>query len=162
MLAQAQDARFQVDEALYATFARRISTGDLLLSDASLDKPPLALAFTALSFTAFGATEFAARLPTLAASLLTLASVYALARRSYGSRLALFAALLLALSPLDLAFAATNFMDPLLTLWLMLAFLAVAYDRWGLAGIACAAGLATKQSALGALPILIFFGVCAQ
>jgi 4-amino-4-deoxy-L-arabinose transferase-like glycosyltransferase len=157
-----QDVRFHPDEALYATFARRISAGDWLLSDAPLDKPPLALALTGLSFTLFGTSEFAARLPSLAASLLSIATLYGLAKRCYGSRVALLAALLLALCPLDLAFAATNFMDPVLTFWLLLAFLAVAHDRWNIAGVASAAALATKQNALGAFPIIVLFGLCAN
>src|SRR5438046_637237 len=59
----AQDVRLHPDEALYASFARRISLhGDLLLTDAPLDKPPLALTVMAFSFSIFGPTEFAARL----------------------------------------------------------------------------------------------------
>lgn len=37
--------------------------GDLLLSDAPLDKPPLGLFVNALSFSALGEGEFSARLP---------------------------------------------------------------------------------------------------
>ena len=50
-----RDVRFHPDEALYATYARRMSYyGDLLFRDVPLDKPPLGLVITALSFSAGG------------------------------------------------------------------------------------------------------------
>ncbi|MEP7289683.1 MAG: glycosyltransferase family 39 protein [Chloroflexota bacterium] len=161
----AQDVRLYSDEALYATFARRVSLhGDLLLSDAPLDKPPLAILITAFSFSLFGATEFAARLLAFYASILTLAVMAGLARRLYGSyRCAVLAALLLALSPLDLAFAATAFLDPLLTLWLLLACLAASRDHWRVAGISFGLAVATKQTALAFVPLIILLGmVCSR
>src|SRR5688572_27659965 len=108
----ARNVRFHPDEALYATFSRRVSLqGDLLLPNAPLDKPPLAIAITATSFSIFGVNEFAARLPTLLVSLLTLAVFYALAYRLYANvRLALLGLALFAMSPFDLAFAATAFL----------------------------------------------------
>jgi 4-amino-4-deoxy-L-arabinose transferase-like glycosyltransferase len=159
MLAQA--GRFQPDEALYAGFARRISLhGDFLLQDAPLDKPPLALVVTAAFFSIFGPTEFAARLPAFFASSLTLATAGALAKRLYGGRtgLALIVILLLALSPLDLAFAATAFFDPLLTACLLLACLAASHDRWRASGAAFAASIAIKQSALFFAPLILLIG----
>lgn len=157
----AQDVRLHPDEALYATFARRISLhGDLLLSDAPLDKPPLAFLAIAGSFSVLGASEFAARLPGLFSSILRLAALYALARRLYRDRrIAALAMLLLALSPLDLAFAATAFVDPLMTLTLLLACLFASHDRWFAAGIAFALAIATKQSALAFAPLIILLGV---
>ncbi len=158
----ARDVRFNVDEALYATFSRRIALhSDFLLSnptDVMLDKPPLGLLLTAASDAIFGPTEFAARLPNVLVSILDIALLIALARRLYGWRVAILAGLLLAFSPLDLAFAATNFLDPLLTFWLLLATLAAVRDRWGIAGIACALGIATKQSAVFYLPLIVALG----
>ncbi len=163
----AQDVRFHPDEALYSSFARRMSLhGDAFLSDVPLDKPPLALVGTALSFSIFGPTEFAARLPTVLISLLTLAVLSALTRSLYGARSSLSAllpellpAILLALSPLDLAFAATAFVDPLLTFWLLVTLLAVSRDRWRGAGAAFALAVATKQNAVPVAPLIIAIGV---
>jgi 4-amino-4-deoxy-L-arabinose transferase-like glycosyltransferase len=157
----AQDVRFHPDEALYASFARRMALhGDLLLSDTPLDKPPLTIAAIALSFSIFGPSEFAARLPALFASILTLAALHALARRLYGSQAgANVTILLLAISPMDLAFAATAFLDPLLTLWLIVAMLAASHDCWRIAGIAFVMALATKQSALLFLPLIAAIGI---
>src|SRR5436190_919038 len=78
--------RFHPDEALYASFARLIVSGrDPLLSSVVVDKPPLSFYLTALSFLLLGSTEFAARLPNFYASLLSLALLFALARRLYDS-----------------------------------------------------------------------------
>jgi 4-amino-4-deoxy-L-arabinose transferase-like glycosyltransferase len=159
MLAQA--GRFQPDEALYASFARRISLhSDFYLQDAPLDKPPLAFFVTAAFFSILGPTEFAARLPALFASSLTLATAGALATRFYRGRIGpvLVVVLLLALSPLDLAFAATAFLDPLLTLWILLACLAASRDRWRASGAAFVLAVATKQSALFFVPLILLVG----
>src|SRR5258708_21487061 len=69
----ARDVRFHPDEALYSTFARRVSLhADLLLSDAPLDKPPLSIAAEAASFSLFGVSEVSARLPAFFSSIRTL------------------------------------------------------------------------------------------
>src|ERR1051325_6587989 len=76
--------RFHPDEALYASFARLIVSGrDPLLSWVVVDKPPLPFYLTAIFFAALGSTEFAARLPNFYASLLSIALLFALARRMY-------------------------------------------------------------------------------
>lgn len=157
----ALDVRFHPDEALYAGYARRMSRyGDILLADAPLDKPPLGLSLTAASFSVFGVGEWAARLPTVLISTLTLAVVIALSRQLYAGRVALVAGLLLALSPFDLAFSATAFHDPPLTLFLLLTCLCAVRDRWGLAGVWAACALATKQSAVQFLPLVLGIAAC--
>jgi 4-amino-4-deoxy-L-arabinose transferase-like glycosyltransferase len=154
----AQDVRFHPDEALYATYARHMSHGHFLLAGVPLDKPPLGLALTAFSFWIFGPTEFAARLPTYFFSLLSLVAFYTIARRLYDAQLALIALGLLALSPFDLAFAATVFHDPLLTLWLLMLCLFASQGRWRLAGMCAACAIATKQSAVQFIPIFVAVG----
>src|SRR5207245_2495138 len=95
-----QANRFHPDEALYASFARLIASGrDPLLSGVVVDKPPLPFYLTALAFILIGSTEFAARLPNFYASLVSLALLFALARRMYGLSTAHLAAWILALSP---------------------------------------------------------------
>ncbi|MCC7207781.1 MAG: glycosyltransferase family 39 protein, partial [Anaerolineae bacterium] len=157
-----RDVRLHPDEALYATYARRMALdADLLLRDAPLDKPPLGLMLTALSFSLWNPGEFAARLPTVFASILSLAALAALACRLFGARVAVLAALLLALSPFDLAFAATGFHDPPLTLFLLLTCLAAASDRWTAAGVFAACAIATKQSSVQFLPVFLAVGLGA-
>src|SRR5258708_31449704 len=155
-----QDVRLPPDEALYASIARRLSRhGDFLLADPRLDKPPLGIFLVGASFSVFGPTEFAARLPNVCISILTLAILYALARRLYDPGIAAFATLLLALSPLDLAFAATAFHDPPLTLFLLLACLGACFDRWALAGTGLILGLASRTNAVAFLPLVILLGL---
>lgn len=157
-----QDVRFHPDEALYASYARRISLhGDLLLADVPLDKPPAGLALNGLSFSIFGISEFSARLPTFLVSLLELATFYALAKRLYPHhrRFGVTVTLFLALSPMHLAFAATAFHDPLLTLCLLLTAVCISGDRWGWAGVWAALAIATKQSAVQFVPIYVAIGL---
>lgn len=158
-----QDVRFHPDEALYASYARRMSLyGDLLLADEPVDKPPLGLGLTAVSFFLVGPSEIAARLPTALISLMGLAALYAFACRLFGQSTAILAALLLCLSPMDLAFSATAFHDPPLTLWLILAGLCASTDRWRGAGLFAALAIATKQSAVQFIPLYVGVGLGAS
>src|SRR5260221_8331866 len=94
------DNRFHQDEALYATFARFVASGPghgLLLSHLLVDKPPLAFYLNGLSVAVLGPSEFAVRLPTLLASVVSLALVYAIGRRLYGPPAGLAAAWVMAL-----------------------------------------------------------------
>ena len=157
-----RDARLQVDEALYSTFARQVSTsGDwLLVGVTNLDKPPLAIWAISLSFDLFGVSEFSARLPNLAASILSLTLIYTVARRLYADRrVALLALLLMAASPFDRQMAATAFTDPLMTLFVLAACVSAADRRSRrstlVTGIMIGLAFAVKESALQWLPLVI-------
>src|SRR6185295_19014457 len=108
--------RFHPDEALYAYFARLIASGhDPLLAGVVVDKPPAAFYLTALSMLVLGPSELAARLPELAAGLISVPLLYALGRRLYDGPTGQLAAWLLALSPFAILFSITAFVDPLLS-----------------------------------------------
>lgn len=158
------DARFHPDEALFAAQARLITTqSDWLLRTTDLDKPPLTFYFTALSFQLGGTGEFAARLPNALVSALTVAALYGLAFTLYHDRpTAALAAFLLALSPYDLAFAATVFTDVQATFWVVLAARYAARDQWGRAGAVAALIGAAKPNALLALPLILALGFAGQ
>ncbi len=152
---------FDVDEALYASFARQIShENNPLLLGLAVDKPPLAFYLTALTFKLFTSpSEWAARLPNLAASLISLPALWALARRLYrDERIAALAMLFLALSPLDAALAATAFTDPQANLWILLATLTIVRGRWHWSGMLAGLAFCTKQSALQLLPLILLIG----
>src|SRR5437764_1224300 len=69
--------RLHPDEALYATWARFIATGqDPLLAEHLVDKPPLFIYLLASLFTTLGASEEIARLPNELASAAALVLVY--------------------------------------------------------------------------------------
>src|SRR5258707_5728827 len=124
--------RFHPDEALYATFARFIAAGPgrgLLLSHMLVDKPPLAFYIDGLSVALFGGNEFALRLPTLLASIASVALVYAIGRRAFGAPAGLAAAWVMALSPFATLFSISVFVDPLLTTWVLWAILLIVRGR---------------------------------
>lgn len=149
------DNRFHPDEALYARWGLLIATGrDPLLANVPVDKPPLWPYLLAGGFSLFGNSELAARLPAFAASLLSVALTYALARSLWGARdTAILAAALMAFSPYSILFAVTAFTDPLLVLWVLAALTFAAQDRPGRAGLCLGLALATKQTALLFLPL---------
>jgi len=172
--------RFLEDEALYATWGLQIATGaDPMLDEEPVDKPPLHPYTLALSFLAFGQSERAARLPSLFASMVSIALVYTLGtalpltptdrdrsapsppggegrpRSGRGEGAALLAALLLALSPFDILFASTAFTDPLMTAFVLAALLAAGKGRLGAAGLLTGLAGATKQQGLFFLPLVV-------
>lgn len=156
------DVRFHPDEALFAAQARLVTGGDPLLRTTDLDKPPLPFYATALAFALLGDGETAARLPNVLFSALTLAALAALAHALYRDRMAtLTAALLLAFSPYDLAFAATVFTDVQASFWIVAAAALAARDRWTGAGIAAALALACKPTAALGLPLIAALGLVA-
>jgi hypothetical protein len=155
------DERFHPDEALFAAQARLISyEGDWLLRTTDLDKPPLTFYATATSFRLLGPSEFAARLPNVLFSALSVAALVTLARSLYhDDALAALAGLLLAISPYDLAFSATVFTDAQATFWTLIAALFAVRDRWRGAGFAAALMFAAKTNALLFLPLVLALGI---
>lgn len=146
--------RFHPDEALYAYFGRLIVSGrDPLLAQVVVDKPPLPFYLLAGSFGLFGGGEFAARLPSFFASLVSVALVYALARRLYGRPAAALSAWLLALSPFAILFAITLFIDPLLTALVLGGLWQAAARRPRGSALAFALAFLAKQTALLFLPL---------
>ena len=152
------DNRFHPDEALYATFARYVASGyGSLLSYLVVDKPPLSFYLNGLSVAVFGGTEFAVRLPNLYASLISVALLFALARRLYDLTTAHLAAWILALSPFAILFSVTVFIDPLLTTFVLAALWAASGPKprphW--TGFLLALAYATKQTALLFIPLAL-------
>ncbi len=154
------DNRFHPDEALYGSFARLIASGqDPLLAGVLVDKPPLAFYLTALSLLLFGNGEFGARLPSLFASVVSVALLSVLARRLYSTAAAHLAAGLWAASPFAVLFSITLFLDPLLTAALLWALWAAARGRWRELAVAMALAFAIKQTALVFVPLALAFGL---
>ncbi len=164
--------RFLEDEALYAYWGLQIVTGaDPMLDEEPVDKPPLYPYTLALSFlltaprvddgSPIGAGhESAARLPSLTASTVSIALVYALARRFWrDTHTGLIAALLLALSPFDILFASTVFTDPLMVALMLGALMAAARNRPGLAGLLGGLSAVTKQQGILFLPLIVAVGL---
>jgi 4-amino-4-deoxy-L-arabinose transferase-like glycosyltransferase len=159
--------RFLEDEALYSYWGLQIATGqDLLLDGEPIDKPPLHPYLLALSLRLLAGPdlagpaglrhEAAARFPSLAASLVSVALVFALGRQVSGSAfVGLVASLFLALSPFDSLFASTAFTDPMLTMFVLAALLAAKKEHLGMAGLFAGLACATKQQAILFLPLIL-------
>jgi 4-amino-4-deoxy-L-arabinose transferase-like glycosyltransferase len=144
------------DEALYGSWARLIASGvDPLLLTAWIDKPPLVIYLLAGSLHLFGASGIALRLPGMIASAASVALTYGLARKAYGRRAALLAAVLLACSPFAILFAPTAFTDPWLTVWLLAAAWAALAGQTFWAGVLLGLAVASKQQGVLVVPLLL-------
>ncbi len=121
-IAHLGEHRFHVDEALFSSYGLAIASGlDPLLQNEAVDKPPLFFYILALSFKVFGESETAAAIPSIVASLGAIALVFSLCRRLYDAPTALVAAALMAVSPFNVAYAYTAFIDPLMVATALLA-----------------------------------------
>ena len=160
--------RFHADEALYATWAMQVASGrDVLLAKSPLDKPPLAFYTMAASLFVFGRVEIAARLPSLIASVVSVALAWRWSRILHPSPFILhpssftphpssFAALVTALSPFSIAFGGTAFLDPLMVMWGLAACVAAGRGRAGWGGLFLGLAFATKVQGLLFAPLVLF------
>lgn len=113
------------DEGRNAEVAREIlATGDWVTPHLNfvrkLNKPILLFSVSALSMKLFGVNEFAARFPSAAAATLGVLAVYFLGQRIFGERAGFLSAIVLATSPIYVAFGRLVIFDMMLT-----AFIAV-------------------------------------
>ncbi|MGH9388751.1 MAG: ArnT family glycosyltransferase, partial [Vicinamibacteria bacterium] len=96
-----------------------------------LNKPILFYWLVALSFEVFGENEFGARFPSAAMALLGLALTFTLGQRLFGRRAALFAAIVLALSPEYLMLGRLAITDMTLTVLILASLYAYASAALG-------------------------------
>ncbi|HHJ06935.1 MAG TPA: hypothetical protein ENK24_05505, partial [Anaerolineae bacterium] len=144
------------DEALYAYWGRLIASGqDGMLNTVPVDKPPLFIYTVALFFKTLGVSKTAARIPSLIANVALIAFTYGLGKRLYGRSTGLLAALLLALSPFTILFAAAALTDPLMTAFVMAAVWAAVAKKPVWAGLSLGLAAATKQQGLFFFPLVL-------
>lgn len=145
---------FHMDEALYATFSRRILHGDLLLTGGlNNDKPPFQFYLGALGLGLFGEGESSIRLMDAVLSAMECGLLaWALAPVS-GLLAALGAGFLLAASPLHRSYGATAVMDGPFSLFMLFSFVMAARQRALASGLAWGMAFSAKQTALFFLPL---------
>ncbi|MCP5021329.1 MAG: phospholipid carrier-dependent glycosyltransferase [bacterium] len=121
----------------------------------------------------FGLNEFSVRLPAALAGILTVLSLFVLVRRLFGTKVALWAALFLALSPWHIHFSRIAFRGVLLPLFVTsgLAALAIGFGRKGtrprpaymyLAALLFVGSLFTYSSARVFVPLLLAGLACVS
>jgi hypothetical protein len=157
----AGQARFAVDEAHHAGWARLIAHGDPFMQTIAADKPPQLYYLVATSFKLFGDGEAAARLPNALLGALLILPLWGLARRLYPAQpaVALLACGLFALSPLAQVYAPTVFTDPVMAFWLVVCAWLVVARGWFWAGLALGLAVCGKQQALFFLPFPVFLAL---
>ncbi|MBZ0321096.1 MAG: glycosyltransferase family 39 protein [Anaerolineae bacterium] len=155
------DEPLHPDEALFATLGRRmVQQQDWLLSDATTDKPPLTYLLVGVSLAGVGQSEFAARLPSVLASLIGAAAFFALIRRlSKHTPTAHLGLLLYILSPVEIAFAPTIFQDTLMLACVLLSAVWATHQKWGWAGALLGLAWVMKPTGLWGLPLVIGIGI---
>jgi 4-amino-4-deoxy-L-arabinose transferase-like glycosyltransferase len=134
-----------------------------------LDKPVFFFKAVALSLAAFGNNEAAARLPSAAAAVALTLVVFAFCRRVHGTRCGLLAVIVVATTPLFVAYARTVIFDMMLALFVCGAIFSgylaeqnegAARRNWYLAGAALSGLAALVKGPVGflipALVLLVF------
>ncbi len=143
-----------MDEALYARCGGEIAVnGNLLLRKVWIERPPLFFYISSIFFLMFGFSQQVAYITNFLTSTLSLIVVYSLTKNLSNERTALIAAVFVALSPLDIAYAVSAFVDTLTALFLVLSIWMITKKRVLLSGLFFGAAVATKQIAPMFLPL---------
>lgn len=100
-------------------------SGILNFTNLSIDKPPLGLWLQAISAKIFGFSGWSILLPQALAGVISVAIIYIIVKRSFGTAAALLSALFLAVTPVFVAVSRNNTCDNLLVLTLLLACWAI-------------------------------------
>jgi 4-amino-4-deoxy-L-arabinose transferase-like glycosyltransferase len=163
--------RWHPDEAFYMTISRNAAvTGDWMLVNEPLDKPPLTNYINALSLVFLGVDsdtngvlfldvykgEFAGRFPALLMSIILVAVIMAMLRTATSDeRIACIAGLLATLSPLRIVFAPTAFTDMPMLLFATFALWMAMCGKYSWAGFWVILAFTAKPQCVFYLPLLL-------
>ena len=150
------------DESRYAEIAREmVASGDWLTPRLNgfkyFEKPPLQYWATAAAFEVFGERDWAARLWAALTGFGAVLLAFFAGRRAFGERAGLFAAAVLASSPIHVLLGQTNTLDMGLTFFLFLAAAAFVLDRMFVFWAGCALAVLSKGLVGVVLPAGIVF-----
>jgi 4-amino-4-deoxy-L-arabinose transferase-like glycosyltransferase len=157
---------WEPDESRYAEIAREmLESQNWIVPHLNyviyVEKPPLLYWLVAAAFSIFGGNEFAARLVSALAAVVTVFATYLFALGGFGRRTALLAGTMLAVSPLFAAMAQVVTTDLLLTALTTVALFSL-FAHWKHGGIWC--WLAYVAMALGVLakgPVAVLLPVAS-
>ncbi|MFP4467150.1 MAG: ArnT family glycosyltransferase [Candidatus Goldiibacteriota bacterium] len=152
------DHRLHGDEALYAFWAVDIAknTGFILSAPFALYKPPVFLYLAALSYSFFPIKEVFSMLPNIIAGIFSIYLVFKTAEKIFDKETAFAAALIFALSPVNILFSATAFMDTLMVMFALWAAYFLIEKRYMTAGLMFGLALGTKQFAVFFIPFYLY------
>lgn len=154
---------FHTDEYRTLHWSLLVSEGDLFLNEAPTDKPPLLYLLLGAAFRLFGPSIRLAVGIDLAISLASIVVIGLLGRRLYddavtGALAAWFASVAL----LHILFSTSLFLDPLMILLGLSAWLAAGLGRPLASGLLCGLAFATKQTGILFLPLVLATLACAR
>ena len=116
--------------------------------------PPLVMIYLGLAWRLFGYSAWVTRAAMALVATATVASLYALARRIANPEIAVWSALLLALSPLFFAQSTLVHLDLAAALFTTLAVLFLLADQFWLYALAASLAVLSKETAVVLLPVV--------
>ncbi len=151
---------FHCDEGLHGSYILDIAEkGDWLFRSTDVDRPPVSFYVTALFVKVLGNHVNVLRLPNLLGSIAGIFLIYLICLRLFNRKTALWAAFLLAVSPYNIVFGPTAFIDVLMSFFILWSFYLLCIDKDFLSGIVFGLALSTKQPAVMAIPLFMCFSI---
>lgn len=140
----------------YVPAVEAFKSGFIPYRDFFYPYPPLFL-WALTAFSPFPYASWSTGLPLAGADALTVVPVYLIARELTGERLSRLVSVLFVLAPTNLYYADYLLLNPALTtLFLMTSAYLLLKRRYGWSALALALSIGFKQTALFALPVLLF------
>ena len=151
---------FHCDEGLHGSYVLDIATKDdwRFRSD-DVDRPPVFFYVTAPFVKVLGNHVNVIRLPNFMGSVASIFLIYLICIKLFNRRTALWASFLLAVSPYNIVFGPTVFIDVLMSFFILWSFYLLCVDKTFLSGIVFGLALGTKQPAVMAVPVFISFSI---
>jgi len=151
---------FHCDEGLHGSYVLDITTkGDWLFRSTDVDRPPVFFCVTALFVKVLGNHVNVVRLPNFMGSIAGIFLIYLICIKLFNRKTALWASFLLAVSPYNIVFGPTAFIDVLMAFFILCSFYLLCIDKDFLSGIVFGLALGTKQPAIMAVPVFICFSI---
>lgn len=151
---------FHCDEGLHGSYILDIATkDDWLFRSIDVDRPPVSFYVTALFVKILGNHVNVIRLPNFIGSIAGIFLIYLICIKLFNRGTALWASFLLAVSPYNIVFGPTVFIDVLMSFFILWSFYLLCVDKTFLSGVVFGLALGTKQPAVMAVPVFICFSI---
>ena len=146
------------DTATYARISAEIAEGDYWLTGPNAsDKPPIFFYIQAFFFALFGVHETVALLPSFLAGLLSVILVYVLGKHFRGEVAGLWAAFMMAVSPLTSEMSVLGLVDGMLVTAILWSFWLLSRNHFFWGGVAIGLAFGIKQTTLIFGPLYLYW-----